>query len=120
MWTCPDSLINDLLDVVCEQPDADACARLALVFTNIGDHLRAQIQGGNCSASTDVEQNLRELQCAVRDIAHSRQVPLPWLPMEPSEGSDHEQVLRMIGGLVEAFSYLSRRPEFLPANRGAR
>jgi hypothetical protein len=118
MRSCPHSLIDDLLDVACDDPDADACARLAAVFRNLAAHVQGEIAAGSYPQSVDTEDLLRDLQRLVRNVAETHGVPLPWLPMAPERASQHQQIFRMFAGLVEGLDYLARRPELRRRHAG--
>jgi hypothetical protein len=113
------SLIDDLLDVACDNPDADACARLAAVFRSLAAQVQREIAAGSHPESLGTEDLLRDLQRGVRSIAEAHGVPLPWLPMAPERASHHQQIFRMFAGLVEGLDYLARRPELKRPDRGS-
>jgi hypothetical protein len=109
MWTFPYDLINDLLDAACAHPDADSCARLADVFRRMAAHVQAEMKCGTYVPRAETQALLHELQCAVRSIAESHKVPLPWLPTPSMHEMNDEQVFHMLTGLVEALDYLAKR-----------
>jgi hypothetical protein len=69
MHSSPHSLIDDLLDVACDDPDADTCARLASIFRKLAAHVLGEIAAGSYPESLGTEDMLRDLQRVVRNIA---------------------------------------------------
>lgn len=53
-----------------------------------------------------------QVQCELQRLGDSRGVALPWLPIEVASDTAKRRTLRLLGGCVEALTYLSRRPEF--------
>lgn len=109
MWTFPYELVNDLLDAACAYPDADACARLSTVFRRMAAHVEGEMKCGTYGPRAETQALLRELECAVRSVADSHEVAVPWLPTPSTREMNDQQVFHMLLGLVEALDYLAKR-----------
>ena len=72
MWAFPCNLIDDLLDASCDDPDADACTRLAAVFRNMAAHVQRETKGGTHEPTAETQDLLHELQRVERTALEGR------------------------------------------------
>jgi hypothetical protein len=111
MWAFPYNLIDDLLDASCDDPDAEACTRLAAVFRNMAAHVQRETEGGAHEPTAETQHLVHELQRVVCNIADSCRVPPLWLPTASSREINNQRAFRMLAGFVETLDYLATRPE---------
>lgn len=105
-----------MLPLDSESLDGPTLARFAECFTLLGDQIRTvTTRSPHLVRAGDPDgyaESLLELQQRIRDVAGERGVRLSWLPMRNVEEAPPRSYVRLIGGVIEGLSYLSRHPAF--------